>query len=396
LRTDAGKLKQVLINLVGNALKFTEEGEVVVRVESTASDGAPERILVRDTGVGIPPDRLETVFEAFQQADGSTTRRFGGTGLGLTISRSLCALMGYSVSVESEVGKGSAFTIHLAPGAEQDRVGGLEGLEGASRARWAPSALDPATDLAGKTVLVVDDEADSRTLLRHYLEELGCRVMTAQDGVEGLEIARSSKPDLITIDLMMPRMSGWEMFRALKDDPMLRDVPAVIVSVVAEEGTGQFLGAVDLLSKPVDRDELIRLLRRNVSREAGRVLVVEDNPDARLILQRYLREAGLVVHTVENGEAALSFLSRGEVDLVLLDLLMPVMDGFTMLRRLRKAAHGRNVPVVVLTAKELTEEEGRILEKQASGVIMKGGEVQEQLREVLDQYFRPTVGPGEE
>jgi len=386
--TDAGKLKQVLINLVGNALKFTESGEVVVAVEVDTDRGVPRRIQVRDTGVGIPPERLDAVFDAFQQADGSTTRRFGGTGLGLTISRSLCHLLGYGIRVDSTLGKGSTFTIELAPARLQ--VTGEEGvreLDAPPLGRWAPQGFDLHQELEGKTVLVIDDEADSRTLLAHYLEDLGCRVVTAADGVEGLEVARREEPALITVDLMMPRMSGWEMLRALRQDPDLRDIPAIVVSIVAEEGTGSFLGAVDLLTKPVDRDELHRVLRRNISQEVGRVLIVDDNPDTRLILQRYLREAGLVTTTAESGPAAIEILQRSAFDLVILDLVMPGMDGFLTLRRVREERNGRTVPILILTAKDLTEEERRILSVETTGIVRKDLDVEAHLREVLDRTF---------
>ena len=228
---DYGKLKQVIINLVGNALKFTKEGEVLVRVETDERGGTPDRIRVLDTGVGISQDRLKAIFEAFQQEDGSTARRFGGTGLGLAISRSLCELMGYQLTVASEVGAGSTFTVHLRPGEHADREGEVGGLDKPPEARWAPAAEDPSLEFKGRTVLVVDDEADSRTLLEQYLEELGCRVLTAVDGVDGIDTARRERPDLVTVDLIMPRMSGWEMLRAMNQDPLLRDTPAVVVSV---------------------------------------------------------------------------------------------------------------------------------------------------------------------
>jgi PAS domain S-box-containing protein len=387
IHADSGKLKQVLINLVGNALKFTESGEVVVRIETEADGRTPARIMVRDTGVGIPEDRLEAIFEAFQQADAGTTRKFGGTGLGLTISRSLCTLMGYDLTAESTVGEGSVFTIDLGrPPAIPDESA-MEGVQGELDAPWTPLGLEEAGRLKGRKVLVVDDEVDARAILSHYLEGLSCRVVTASDGVEGLEVARKERPDLITLDLMMPRMDGWQMLRALKDDPELREIPVVVVSMATREGAGHFLGAVDLLDKPVDREALIRVLGRTITREIGRVLVVDDNPDTRLILRRYLKEAGLEVHTVKGGEEALSFLQRRDVDLVLLDLMMPGLDGFTTLRRIRALPTGNALPVVVLTAKQLTVAERRRLHEQANRVIHKGGNAESRLRGVLEAHF---------
>ncbi len=386
-QTDAGKLKQILINLIGNALKFTERGKVSIRIISGADGSTPTRIQVEDTGIGIPEDRLDAIFEAFQQADGTTTRRFGGTGLGLTISRSLCALLGYEMTVDSEVGKGSTFSILLSPPRVMVDEGRIRDLEFPPTARWASNPTIRQRELRGKKILVVDDEEDSRTLLSHYLGDLGCHVVTAQDGVEGLVTARRELPDLITVDLMMPRMSGWEMLKAAKDDPRIRDIPVVVVSIVAEDGAGQIFGAVDVLPKPVDRTEMIRVLRRNLASDSGRVLVVDDNADTRHILQRYLREAGLMAHAVENGVEALEYLRRVDVDLVILDLMMPEMDGFSTLSHLRKLPRKEGTPVVVLTARDLSGEERELLAGQTSGIIQKGGDVEDRLRSTLDLLF---------
>ena len=394
LHADPGKLKQVLINLVGNALKFTEKGEVVVRVETEPDGRTPARIQVRDTGVGIPEDRLEAIFEAFQQADAGTTRRFGGTGLGLTISRSLCTLMGYDLTVESRVGEGSAFTIHLGrPPSFKDGEGTKE--PGAAPEEEPPLPTSEAEErLRGKKVLVVEDEPDSRTVLTRYLEELGCQVTGARDGVEGLAAARLDRPDLITLDLMMPRMDGWETLRALKEDAVLRDVPVVVVSMAVRDGGGHFLGAVDVLDKPVDREALIQVLARTSTRGVGRVLVVDDNPDTRLILRRYLKEAGLEVHDAKGGEDALAFLQGNDVDLVLLDLMMPGMDGFTTLGRIRNLPMGNSIPVVVLTARELSVAERRRLHEQATRVVHKGEDLESRLRRVLTAQFEEMVKGG--
>ncbi len=254
--TDAPKLKQVIINLVGNALKFTEGGRVTVRLETGPDGVTPRAVAVEDTGIGIPPERLDAIFEAFQQADSGTARRYGGTGLGLTISRSICNLLGYELTVTSEVGRGSIFTIHLtgeevevveavevvetpsssdAPGPPQDDDAQTPGDGDGPRTVAAPASGSHhnPTDLS---VLVVDDEADSRILMTHYLADLGCTVHTAASGAEGIEVARQVHPDLITLDLMMPGMNGWDALRALKEDPELQDIPVVVVSIVAAEG----------------------------------------------------------------------------------------------------------------------------------------------------------------
>ena len=383
-RTDPGKLKQVVINLVGNALKFTSQGEVVVTVAVDRS-GTPERIDVRDTGPGIPADRLEAIFEAFQQADTSTARRFGGTGLGLTISRSLCALMGYRISVRSELGQGSTFMIHLARVVEE-KGNEIGKLEAPPADRWAQPRSESAPTERSWTVLVVDDEADSRTLLRHYLEEAGCRVITASDGIEGMEMVRRERPDLITLDLVMQRMSGWEVLSSLRQEPSLRTIPVLVVSALSE-GAGDLPDSIEVVRKPVDREVLQKAVRRNLPGGARRVLLVEDNPDTRTRIHRYLRDAGLAAWSVEDGESALAHIAQTPVDLILLDLLLPGMDGFETLRRMRQLPAGRNTPVVILTAKDLAAAERDLLSVAADGIIMKGPDVEEELTQLLDKHF---------
>jgi len=392
IRTDPSKLRQILFNLVGNALKFTEDGEVVVELTLSSDARTPRKIAVRDTGVGIPPERLHAVFEAFQQAESSTARRFGGTGLGLTISRSLCDLLGYRLTVESEVGRGSVFSIEL-DGRREAKSWGMGDLEMPPLARWAPDRAGGERELAGRTVLVVDDDADARVQLSSHLETLGARVLTASDGIIGMNVAHRERPDLVTIDLVMPRMNGWQMLDAMRSDPVLSDIPVIVVTVAAEEVDLEDFGSVDVLSKPLDSSELIKALRRSVSLRSRHVLVVDDDPDTRLILQRYLREAGLETSAAHDGLSALKILARSHVDLVLLDLLMPGMDGFAVLERIRKTDHGKDVPVVVLTAAELTEEQDEAL-ADASEVILKADDLETRLRAVLDRHF--GVSRGEE
>jgi signal transduction histidine kinase/DNA-binding response OmpR family regulator len=438
VETDAPKLKQVLINLVGNAMKFTEGGRVTVRVELGPDGHTPDAVAVEDTGIGIPQDRLDAIFEAFQQADGGTARKYGGTGLGLTISRSICNLLGYELTVTSEVGRGSTFTVHLVkddvevvvvedPGGahlkdaaeparpdaaehagrgdgdagheERDEIVGLDTTSSGLDLIELTPTDEERERAAGPTplrraghdellVLVIDDEVDSRVLMRHYLEDLGCTVYSATSGAEGVAMARERRPDLITLDLMMPGMSGWEALRVLKEDSQLRGIPVVVVSIVAAEDRGRLLGAVDLLTKPVDRDDLLRVLWRNLVRHGpARVLLVDDDSDARITVSEYLRDAGLQVRAVQNGEEALRAVEEEAPDAVILDLRMPVMDGFTFLDRLRETPYNSGLPVVVLTSHDLSGEEREHLQDKASTVLAKGAEVEARLREALGSFL---------
>src|ERR1051326_7149516 len=355
LVTDAVKLKQVIINLVANALKFTEHGSVTVRVTAEANTNRPTRIDVIDTGIGIAQDRLSAVFEAFQQADASTARKYGGTGLGLTISQALCELMGYPLEVQSEVGKGSTFSIVLVSRAE------FPGVAQPAVAPGPPPAAQPTpvqvpVDFKEKLVLVIDDEFDARMLVTHMVEEFGCKVVAASSGDQGLRMAREFRPNLITLDLLMPEMSGWDVLKTIKADAQLRDIPVIVVSIVARENRGKILGAVDVLEKPLAREELLAALRRTLRTER-KLLVVDDDEDARRLIAAYLSEEGYEIQTAVNGREALDVLERFSPDLVILDLLMPVMDGMAFLDAIRADPRWRHLPVIIITAKVLSPDE---------------------------------------
>jgi PAS domain S-box-containing protein len=378
--TDAEKLKQILINLVGNAIKFTEKGQVTVRVAVHPGTDRPCRIDVIDTGLGIPKDMLGRIFDAFQQADSGMARKYEGTGLGLTISRSLSQLLGYRIEVDSEVGKGSTFSLHLVP---------IEETRGTTARRVRPASdNEPQQDLKDKLVLVVDDEDDSRILLRQYISDCGCRVVDAATGPEALRKARELRPDLITLDLMMPGMNGWEILRGLKADPDLMDVPVVVVSIVGRENRGTIFGAADLLNKPVSREELCAVLRRNVRPGKSKVLLVDDDESARRVMSEYLSDEQAEIATAGNGQEALDRLTSFTPDLIILDLMMPVMDGMTFLDALRRDPRYASLPVVVATAKDLTIQDVRQLEASVSVVLKKGGDLRADLGRVLRSLLK--------
>jgi PAS domain S-box-containing protein len=373
--TDAVRLRQILLNLVGNALKFTERGFVEVRIETAPEDATPVRIVVEDTGIGIPEDRLDAIFDAFEQAESSTTRKYGGTGLGLPISRALCELLGYELTVKSEPGVGTVFTVDLQP----RRGPAAAGATAQPRARPALPRAEPE-----RLVLIVDDQADSRILLTHYVEDFGCRAIATHSAASALTLARELKPDLITLDLMMPGMNGWDLLSELKADPVLATIPVIVVSIVAQESRASLLGAIDLVQKPVDRETLFRVLRRNLGSSRPRILVVDDSPDMRKLLRDLLEELASELRMAEHGQEALTVLREFAPDVIITDLLMPVMDGLTFLEILRGTARFQHVPVIVVTAKELTADEQERLRRHTSAVLQKGGNtVQTDLRRLL-------------
>lgn len=388
--TDASRLKQVLINLVGNAIKFTEKGSVTVRLTVHPTTHAPISLSVTNTGIGIPKERQAAVFEAFQQADSGTARKFGGTGLGLTISRALCELLQCRLELQSELGQGSTFTIRF-PQEGQTRERPKRKLSGDTTflPRLQRSKLEPPKRVVGpRLVLVIDDEADSRDLMAHLLEEYGCRVVTVDAGNRALVEARKLKPDLILLDLMMPSMDGWQVLQALKADAELTHIPVVIVSVVAGENQGSIIGAVDVLQKPVSREELQRVVG---PRLRLKVLVVEDNECDQRIFTSSLAAEGLEYRLASNGCAALAAVEEFSPDVILLDLLLPEMDGMEFLQHLRRNPRHELLPVFIITAKELSPAEVELLHQQTRFILRKSGDLAADFKRFLSSpAFHPS------
>jgi signal transduction histidine kinase/CheY-like chemotaxis protein len=258
METDAARMKQVLINLIGNSLKFTENGEVVVRVDID-DEGRPNVLTVRDTGIGIPQDRLDAIFNVFEQAESMTARRFGGTGLGLAISRSLCDLMGHQLSVTSAEGQGTTMVIRLGEPPRTTRRNTPLGMATIQAPVDSPRAR---ADAGPPIILVVDDDPDARLLLGQLIEEVGCRVVQAASGVEALRMARELIPAMIFLDLRLPKISGFDVFRILQTDEMLKHVPVVIASVVGSESRSVLMGAAAVLDKPLSKEQVIDVIRR--------------------------------------------------------------------------------------------------------------------------------------
>ena len=356
-RSDQTKVKQSLLNLMSNANKFTSKGKVIL----TAAREGNARVCfsVSDTGVGMTDEQLGRLFEAFSQADASTTKRFGGTGLGLAITKHFCTMLGGDVTAVSTLGRGSTFTIWLPD----------HGV--APAADTAASVLSAAN--GRPTVLVVDDDASVRGLLSKTLEKEGYRIIAAGNGVEALALARAHRPQAITLDVLMPQMDGWRTLKEFKADAELRDIPVIMVTVLNERGMAIPLGAADFMTKPVDRQRLAAILREHCgASSSASILVVEDDEPTRELLCLSLQNMGYKADAAVNGRSGLDWLvSHPTPDLILLDLMMPEMDGFEFLRELRKRPAFVDVPVIVVTAKELTAEDVRILSGQTERIITK-------------------------
>jgi CheY-like chemotaxis protein len=322
---------------------------------------------ISDTGIGMSPAQLGRLFHAFSQADSSTTKKFGGTGLGLAITRHFCRLLGGDISVASRIGEGSTFTIAIP-----DQAAGPLRAEATSELS-AESTPNSNEDSASITVLVVDDDAASRDLLTTNLRREGYRTVQARGGDEALELALKLRPDAITLDVLMPKTDGWAVLNALKANPELCDIPVIMVTVAPDRGIGLSLGAAEVMTKPVDRAGLTALLRHLLSRD-GPILLVEDDLATRETVRSTIEKMGLTVAEVTNGRLALSWLAENPAPaLILLDLMMPEMDGFEFLDAFNSRADWRHVPVVVITAKQLTAAERGLLAVRT--VIEKGDSI---------------------
>jgi PAS domain S-box-containing protein len=355
-RTDVTKLRQCLINLLSNAAKFTENGTITLAV---ARAGETLRFAVSDTGIGMTPEQVAKLFERFTQADASTTRRFGGTGLGLAITRAFAEMLGGAITVDSREGVGTTFTLVLPA-----MFGEREPDDG-------PDPAQAASDR--RAILVVDDDAATRELLARFLEREGFAVAVAEDGRRGLELARALRPRAVLLDVTMPQMDGWAVLRALRADPEIGATPIVMVTVLDEQQLAFSLGATDYLQKPIDWVGLRQIVDRfQPGTRAGPILVVEDDADLRGQVAAYLRREGFPVTEAENGVHALASVAAERPCLVLLDLMMPEMDGFGFLRALRDLSECGDLPVVVLTAKDITADDRRRLAGQADRVLAKG------------------------
>jgi GAF domain-containing protein/CheY-like chemotaxis protein len=370
---DNRRIRQVLLNLVSNAAKFTDEG--FIRVEVWA-DEEFVTVSVADSGIGIPPDKLPHIFEAFTQVDASPARKYGGTGLGLTISKSFVELHGGRIWAESEVGQGSTFYFTLP-------VQGPPALREGVMVKEPPVPVEMPEEEGGKLVLCVDDDQGVITLFRRYLHKQGYRVVGLTDATRVLEEARRLKPHAITLDVMMPEKDGWQVIQELKADPETCHIPVVMCTIVSEEGRGMSLGAADYLVKPILEQDLLAALDR-LDREAGRhlVLVVDDQERDRKLLRRMIEtQDGYEVVEASSGQEAIRLIQRVRPQLIVLDLMMPEVDGFAVLEAVKADEATRSIPIIVVTAKELTEEERRLLNHRIAALIQKGVLEQEELLE---------------
>ncbi|HEX7154111.1 MAG TPA: response regulator [Thermoanaerobaculia bacterium] len=402
MRGDLSKVRQGLFNLVSNAAKFTHGGKISVLAERQAMNGSEWIVFrVSDTGIGLSAEQIVRLFQPFTQADASTTRKFGGTGLGLALTRRFCQLMNGDVTVHSVPGEGSIFTIKL-PATLNEPSTELADWDG------EPAAADPDMDALeaepapapGSCVLVIDDDPLQRDLMQRYLHKEGYTVRTANGGAQGLRLAQSLLPAAITLDVMMPDMDGWSVLSALKSDAGLREIPVIMLTMVDDPVRGFTLGASDYATKPVNRRQLSQILQKYTCLHPPcPVLVIDDDPSARALTRAMLEKEGWAVTEAEDGVTALKSMERERPSLIFLDLLMPGMDGFAFAAEVGRRPEWRSIPIVVVTSQDLTNGDRRRLNGHVETILRKHGDSREalleQVRDLLagSKAARLAAGP---
>ncbi|MEE4356983.1 MAG: response regulator [Desulfococcaceae bacterium] len=399
IKADLTKVRQSLFNLLSNACKFTEHGIITLSVRRemsprTLSDPTPrdadEKIffVVRDTGIGMTGQQCEKLFQPFSQAEEDTTRKYGGTGLGLAITRHFCRMMGGDITVSSTAGRGTVFSIQLPVQVRKEE------REIVSEGRRTVSS-----GLSGRksgTVLIIDDDPGTSELMRRFLLREGFRAEVAENGKEGLRMAKELHPDAITLDVIMPEMDGWAVLSALKSDPELSDIPVIMVTMMDDNQMGYTLGASDFLTKPIDSERFLSLIRKYQKSDSPfPILVVEDNTDMREMLRRMLEKENWDVMLAENGRIALERMEEKKPGLILLDLMMPEMDGFQFISELHRHEKWQSVPIVVITAKDLSREERIRLNGSVKNILQKGDYSREELFQQVRELMEICMPSGE-
>jgi CheY-like chemotaxis protein/signal transduction histidine kinase/CHASE3 domain sensor protein len=356
VETDESKLHQVLLNIISNAVKFTEKGSVSI---STTQEKEYIYIDVKDTGIGVSEKMLPHIFDEFRQADGSSSRQYEGTGLGLTIANKLITILGGDIKVKSKLGKGSIFTITVPVKWHQ----GISGDE-------VFSSDKTSSQFAENTILVVDDDPEIVKGISEYLNENGYKTIIATSGEEALELAEKYQPFAITLDVIMPEMDGWEVLQKLKTNTKTKNIPVIVVTVSDDKDTGFALGAVGYINKPVDKNLLISEIKK-LNKTPDSVMIVDDNDFELKLMAEIIEAENINTILAHGGKESIKLLEEKVPDILVLDLMMPDMDGFQVLEKIRKSPKTKNLPVVIVTAKDITQEDKIKLSGKISTLIAK-------------------------
>ena len=380
IQSDRTRLRQIIYNLISNACKFTESGKVTLSTAYLNDSKDFFEIAVKDTGIGMTNEQVNKLFSSFTQADSSTTRKYGGTGLGLSISKQLSEIMGGSLEVDSEEGKGSVFRVSLPTNSKVPKdVNSKKNI-----------TKNNKQSIKGSTILVIDDDQSVIDVLSEQLKRKGFEVITANNGAEGIRMAHEYQPSAITLDILMPEMDGWDVLKQLKGDEKLKNTPIIISSILDDKKTGFSLGASDFISKPVEKEELSKVLGKYFKSFTNqKVLIIEDDSDSRLYLKRLMLDLDLSVTEAENGKEGIDFLqSTNELpDLILLDLMMPEMDGFQFAEEIKLLENCSKIPIVVITAMDLTPDDHSRIIKNVNSIFTKGEVKAEEISEKISSIL---------
>ena len=388
MHSDLLKIRQIIFNLLSNSAKFTEHGEITLAVEKVKNF---VRFHVCDTGIGMNDEQMEKVFDPFSQADVSTTRKYGGTGLGLSITQQFCRLLGGDIKVKSEYGQGSKFTVTLPIDHQAESIGAQELTDQVTKGND-----DFSSDESNSyKVMIVDDDPVARDLLQRHLEKDGYQVRTVSEGVEAHQIAKSWQPDVITLDVLMANVDGWTVLSKLKQDATVSHIPVIMVSIVDEKNMGYTLGAADYISKPVQQDVLRQVVAKHLPQlsdlEQLKLLVVDNDEATRAIVRRTFEQLNCDVTEAINGEVGCEVLQEMTPDVILLDLMMPEVDGFEFLDRIKKRDKFKEIPVIVLTAKALTKRDYARLQGRVEKIYEKSEEPLVKILRSLSEQIQSSL-----
>jgi CheY-like chemotaxis protein/two-component sensor histidine kinase len=362
MTADVTKIRQILLNLLSNSSKFTKEGTITISVTDSKAQDQSIDFTIADTGIGMTPEQVDKVFKPFTQADEKTTRKFGGTGLGLTITKMFAEMMGGDIDLSSEEGKGTTFIVTI-PITVIDK----------KKQETSELITETSSEDTKYKVLVIDDDDNAQDMMKKFLEKQDFSILQAKSGEDGLNLAAEHLPDVITLDVMMPEMDGWEVLAALQANETTKNIPVIMLTMANEPDIGYSLGATDYLTKPVNWNELSSvLMRHQIASDSQAILIVEDDETTRDMLRKSLETNEFKVRTAVNGKEALEKVKQFKPGLILLDLMMPEMDGFEFAEKLRENKEWLDIPVVVITAKDLTKEDHQRLKGNVEAIMQKG------------------------
>ncbi|MBE9222346.1 response regulator [Cyanobacterium stanieri LEGE 03274] len=362
---DVTKIRQNMFNLLSNASKFTDKGTIAMTIDKYQQEGADWIFFeVKDTGIGMTPKQQAKLFDAFSQADASTTRKYGGTGLGLTITKKFCEMMGGYIELDSEEGVGTTFTIHLPVVVQDIKKPEINVEEIINQ--------PPAVTENHKHILIIDDDETTHDVIRGYLKNDNFTITATTDPEKGLDLVREIMPDVIILDVIMPKMDGWSVLTELKADPDLNHIPVIMATIVSDRSIGYTLGATDYITKPLNQVKLRNILNKYQSASENIVMVVDDDEGTRRMMRRLLEKENWQVIEAEDGEDGIKKIKTKIPKLILLDLMMPKIDGFQFVNILRENPAWNDIPVIIVTAKDLDEEDRQKLNSHVEDIIQKG------------------------